>query len=34
VLRDSLDFGEVPIRLVLEKRPHGEPDQEIQESYS
>ena len=34
VLRDSLDFGEVPIRLVLEKRPHGEPEQEIHETYS
>ena len=32
VLRDSLDFGEVPIRLVLEKRAHSESDVEIQSS--
>jgi GTP-binding protein len=34
VLRDSLDFGEVPIRLVLEKRAHNESDQEIHQSFS
>jgi len=33
VLRDSLDFGEVPIRLVLEKRRHSESDQEIHQTY-
>lgn len=32
VLRDSLDFGEVPIRLVLEKRSSVDPNQEIQEA--
>ena len=31
VLRDSLDFGEVPIRMVLEKRSTSDPNQEIQE---
>ena len=34
VLRDSLDFGEVPIRLVLEKRKHSESDQEIHQTYT
>lgn len=34
VLRDSLDFGEVPIRLVLEKRAHNESDHEIHQSFS
>ncbi len=34
VLRDSLDFGEVPIRLVLEKRKHSESDQEIHQTYN
>ena len=33
VLRDSLDFGEVPIRLVLEKRKHSESDQEIHQTF-
>ena len=32
VLRDSLDFGEVPIRMVLEKRSTSDPNQEIQET--
>jgi GTP-binding protein len=29
VLRDSLDFGEVPIRVVMEKRSSSDPDQEL-----
>ena len=33
VLRDSLDFGEVPIRMVLEKRSNAEPEREVQEHY-
>lgn len=32
VLRDSLDFGEVPIRLVLEKRSSTDPHQTLEES--
>ena len=31
VMRDSLDFGEVPIRIVLEKRSAVDPSHEIQE---
>ena len=31
VLRDSLDFGEVPIRMVLEKRSNADPEKEVQE---
>lgn len=34
VLRDSLDFGEVPIRLVLEKRKHSESDNEIHQTHT
>jgi len=34
VLRDSLDFGEVPIRLVLEKRSSSDPHQTLEESKS
>lgn len=34
VLRDSLDFGEVPIRLILEKRKHSESDEEIHQTYT
>ena len=32
VLRDSLDFGEVPIRLVLERRSSSDPSQSLEES--
>ena len=32
VLRDSLDFGEVPIRMVLEKRSSHDPNQSIEET--
>jgi len=32
VLRDSLDFGEVPIRMVLEKRSSNDPNQPLEES--
>ncbi len=32
VLRDTLDFGEVPIRLVLEKRSSTDPNQPLEES--
>ena len=34
VLRDSLEFGEVPIRLVLEKRSSVDPNVAIEESVS
>ena len=32
VLRESLDFGEVPIRLVLERRSSSDPSQSLEES--
>ncbi|MDG1872343.1 MAG: ribosome biogenesis GTPase Der [Mariniblastus sp.] len=32
VLRDSLDFGEVPIRMVLEKRSSADPHESLEES--
>ena len=32
VIRDSLDFGEVPIRMVLEKRSSHDPHESIEES--
>lgn len=32
VLRDSLEFGEVPIRMVLEKRSSSDPNESIEES--
>jgi GTP-binding protein len=32
VLRDTLSFGEVPIRLILEKRSSGDPAVVIQEA--
>ena len=32
VLRDSLEFGEVPIRMVLEKRSSADPNVSIGES--
>lgn len=32
VLRDTLDFGEVPIRMVLEKRSSQDPDEALEES--
>ena len=32
VLRDSLDFGEVPIRMVLERRSSHDPHESIEES--
>ena len=34
VLRDSLDFGEVPIRMVLEKRSSTDPNESLEESLS
>ena len=34
VMRDSLEFGEVPIRLVLEKRSSADPDVTLEESMS
>jgi GTP-binding protein len=34
ILRDSLDFGEVPIRMVLEKRSTTDPNESLEESYS
>ncbi len=34
VLRDSLEFGEVPIRLVLEKRSSSDPKETLEESKS
>ena len=34
VLRDTLDFGEVPIRLVLEKRTSSDPAETLEESKS
>lgn len=33
VLRDSLEFGEVPIRLVLEKRSSVDPNETLEESF-
>lgn len=33
VLRDSLEFGEVPIRLVLEKRSSVDPNETLEESH-
>ncbi len=32
VLRDSLDFGEVPIRMVLEKRSSSDPNESLEEA--
>jgi len=32
VLRESLDFGEVPIRLVLERRSSSDPSQSLEET--
>lgn len=32
VLRDSLDFGEVPIRMVLEKRSSSDPNETLEET--
>lgn len=32
VLRDQLEFGEVPIRIVLEKRSSGDPHEALEES--
>ncbi len=34
VLRDSLDFGEVPIRMVLEKRSSSDPADTLEQSKS
>ncbi len=34
VLRDSLEFGEVPIRMVLEKRSSTDPNATLEESVS
>lgn len=34
VLRDSLDFGEVPIRMVLESRSTNDPNESLEESVS
>ena len=34
VLRDSLDFGEVPIRMVLEKRSSADPNVALEETVS
>jgi GTP-binding protein len=32
VLRDSLEFGEVPIRMVLEKRSSADPNVALEET--
>jgi GTP-binding protein len=34
VLRDTLEFGEVPIRMVLEKRSSSDPHETLEESRS
>lgn len=34
VLRDTLEYGEVPIRLVLEQRSTGDPSETLEESKS